>query len=158
MFTAGFDRLVRALDGYAAAHPEREVLIQFGGGAYVPAHAGGFRFKPDIKAELEAADAVVCHAGMTVLEPLRLGKRLVVVPRRPDRGEIVNDHQIEFARVYSARFGFSVVEDMESLAGVLDRVLAAPPPPPAPLGLPAGLHRELGRYLDSLSGRARAMP
>ena len=37
-----FERLVQAMDAWAGAHPDTKVVIQYGNGAYKPAHAQGF--------------------------------------------------------------------------------------------------------------------
>lgn len=51
----------------------------------------------DIDAAIRCSDVVVTHAGVgSVLRAFELGRCPVVLPRRPDRGEIVDDHQEQF--------------------------------------------------------------
>ena len=50
------------------------------------------------------ADVVITHAGVgTLLRMLELGVRPIVVPRRRDRGEHVDDHQQQVARALGER-------------------------------------------------------
>ncbi|KAG2054781.1 glycosyl transferase [Suillus hirtellus] len=53
-----------------------------------------WRFKPFIQAECEQADLVISHAGSgTILDVLRLGKPLIVVPN----STLLDNHQEELA-------------------------------------------------------------
>lgn len=53
-----------------------------------------WRFKPSIQAECEQADLVISHAGSgTILDVLRLGKPLIVVPNPT----LLDNHQEELA-------------------------------------------------------------
>jgi UDP-N-acetylglucosamine--N-acetylmuramyl-(pentapeptide) pyrophosphoryl-undecaprenol N-acetylglucosamine transferase len=54
---------------------------------------------PDVlTAAIEAADVVVAHAGTgSALMALLAGKRPVLIPRLPERGEHVDGHQVQFA-------------------------------------------------------------
>lgn len=53
----------------------------------------------DIRNAMLQADVVVTHGGVgTILDCLDMGKRPVIVPRRMERGEHVDDHQLDFAK------------------------------------------------------------
>jgi UDP-N-acetylglucosamine transferase subunit ALG13 len=53
----------------------------------------------EMKEALEAAAVVVSHAGPgTIMMTLAAGKMPIVVPRRGDMGEHVDNHQVAFAR------------------------------------------------------------
>ena len=123
---AGFERLVRAMDAYAAACGER-VVIQRGTAAYRPRHADHFRFAPpDRMAALShEARVIVSHAaaGSAVLA-LRLGKPLVLVPRRRAFGEHLDDHQQELAHALAA-CGQAVVVDHPAPWTLRQAVVAA---------------------------------
>jgi beta-1,4-N-acetylglucosaminyltransferase len=123
MHAVAFERLVQAMDAYAATCGER-VVIQRGTAATCPRHADHFRFAPpDRMATLmEEARVIVAHAAAgTAILALRLGKPLVLVPRRRAFGEHLDDHQLELARALAAA-GRAVVVD-----------------PPAPESLRAGV-------------------
>jgi UDP-N-acetylglucosamine transferase subunit ALG13 len=49
------------------------------------------------------ASAVVCHAGVgSIMTVLSLGKTPVVIPRRKELGEHIDDHQLQIARELDA--------------------------------------------------------
>ena len=99
MHTAGFSRLVRAMDRIASQVNE-EVLMQIGATPYQPHAARWFTFVPpsQMEALCERARIIVSHAGAgSILTALRHGKPLVVMPRLRKYGEMIDDHQIELA-------------------------------------------------------------
>ena len=70
-----------------------------------------------------AADVVITHAGVgTILTLLEMGIFPVVVPRRVKRNEMVDDHQVQIARLLDSR-GISMVRDVEELKK--DTIIAA---------------------------------
>lgn len=150
MHSAGFDRLVEALDAYAGRHPEAEVVIQAGSSRYRPRHARAFAFKTDLDAELAAAGLVVSHGSIGFLDALRRGKRLVVVPRLARFGEVIDDHQVRFSERFGMRYGFPVVLDVAGLDAAIGGALASPAPAPIGAAVETGLHKELRAYLDGL--------
>lgn len=79
------------------------------------------------------AELLVCHAGAgTILDALRAGTPIVVMARRPERGEIVDGHQLELAETLSRLGAVRAVED----AAALRSTLAAWKPRPQPLSDP----------------------
>lgn len=73
------------------------------------------------------ARIVVAHAGIgTILSSKRLGKPLVLVPRRHDLGEHRNDHQLATAREVEGRPGLHVAWDVTALPALLARTDLAP--------------------------------
>lgn len=97
---APFARLVDAVLGFAAAHPEADVWIQYGpyGG---PRTAPGETYEPRgaILTRIAEADVVVCHAGSgTLRDAIDAGHVPVVLPRRAELGEHVDDHQFDVAQ------------------------------------------------------------
>ena len=153
MHTSGFDRLVRALDGYALEHPDRDVLIQAGSSKYRPRKAGAFAYKADLREEIDAADIVVSQGSIGFLDALRLGKRLVVVPRLERFGEAIDDHQVAFSRSFSARYGFPVVMEISDLGRAIDQAATGPAPRAILFESASPLHGELAAYLAGLASR-----
>lgn len=158
-----FTRLIGWLDTWLADGADHRVrrLIQYGA-ADAPAAEGGVASLDydDLQRALGAADIVICHAGAaTIMEARRYGRLPVIVPREPDLGEIVDGHQVRFARRIAAE-GIAVnCETEQALREVLDEALADP----GRLRIPAGDHaavaepvRRAGELIDVLlDGRAR---
>jgi UDP-N-acetylglucosamine--N-acetylmuramyl-(pentapeptide) pyrophosphoryl-undecaprenol N-acetylglucosamine transferase len=131
-----FRRLVHRL--LEILPPEADVLWQTGNTDTSDLGISGHRVIPerDLMQAMEDADAVVSHAGVgTALAALEVGKCPVLVPRRPQRGELVDDHQLEIARELGDR-SLSVSIEADTLAAAdllaaarrrVDRVPHAPP-------------------------------
>lgn len=128
-----FDRLVAAVDDWAAAHPEVEVFGQVaepGPSGHRPANFGWVsRLEPEqFRARFAAAEAIVSHAGMgTIITALSLGKPVVLLPRRARLREQRNDHQLATVERWRSRPGIHVAMEADEVAGLLDRVLSQPP-------------------------------
>jgi UDP-N-acetylglucosamine transferase subunit ALG13 len=108
-----FDRLVRAMDGWAAAHPGAELLAQIGGGSYEPAHMRWQRRleRTEFDAAVRGARLVVAHAGVgSVVTARTFGTPAVVLPRRQALGEHTSDHQIETANWLRGKSGIHVAD------------------------------------------------
>lgn len=123
-----FDRLVLAMDRWAAVHPGCPVIAQTGASAASAPHLDvRARVTPAEFCDLvAAADAVVAHAGMgSILTAIELGKPVVVMPRRADRGEHRNDHQLATTAGLSHIASIRVAHDEHGLASAIDEALSA---------------------------------
>ncbi len=97
--------------------PEAEVVWQTGATEVddLPIEADAFVPEHELRAEIEAADVVVSHAGVgTALLALDAGRMPILVPRLERYGENVDDHQCEIAEELSAR-GLAVSLEVEEL-------------------------------------------
>ena len=120
-----FDRLVKAMDDLVANGTISErVFVQTGYSAYVPTHCEHSKFvaASHMKDLMTEADAIVTHGGpSSIIEAMAVGKCPVVVPRRADMGEHVNDHQSDFVRIVAERQGGIVpVYDTAGLSGAIE--------------------------------------
>ena len=81
---------------------------------------------------IQEAAVVIVHAGAgSVLTCLRLGKRPIAMARRPEHGEILDNHQLEFlARMFARRLVVAVEEPGELLTCVREVQGAAEGPAP----------------------------
>lgn len=102
-FTAGtneqpFERLV----SYAArVGGDEELVVQYGSARVQHGRGRWVEFLPweEMAGLMSEARAVVAHAGTgSILLARRCGKRPIVVPRRGELGEAVDDHQDPLAR------------------------------------------------------------
>ena len=134
-----FTRVVEWTNDYVAAQPSESVEFVCQHGTAAPPSLG--RHEPYVGHDalqqlMRKAAAVVCHGGpSTMLESLRLGRMPIVVPRRQQFGEAVDDHQLEFSRFLCRCEQVVMAETEEQLHAALDRALADPDAfvaPPAP--------------------------
>lgn len=116
-----FERLLNALGDL-----DDELVVQFGPGSPPPGVERAEAFMP-FDAMLESfrkADKVITHAGVgSILCATREGHLPLVVPRRTDLGEHVDDHQVELTRALEERGRVIAVWEVENLR---DTVAAAP--------------------------------
>jgi UDP-N-acetylglucosamine transferase subunit ALG13 len=122
-----FDRLVRAMDAWAAASGE-EVLAQIGAGRYQPAHLRWVRRldRSDYAAAIAGAELVVAHAGVgSVVAAGEHAKPVVLLPRRARFGEQRNDHQLDTVAWLGGRPGVHVAADEAALPATIAAARAA---------------------------------
>jgi UDP-N-acetylglucosamine transferase subunit ALG13 len=95
-----FDRFVRAVDKIGLTFDERVVIQR--GYSLVPAphcEVHGLLSPNQVQQYMSEARIVICHAGpATILEVQSTGKVPIVVPRRAEFGEHIDDHQVAFAK------------------------------------------------------------
>ena len=106
-----FNRLVEYMDKWACEHDE-EVIIQTGFSSYEPKHCKWSKLYPyqEMIKMVSAARLVITHGGpSSFIAPLQIGKTPIVVPRKKEYGEHVNDHQAEFCNQVAKRQGTIIV-------------------------------------------------
>jgi len=124
-----FTRLLETMDRLAG-ELKLDVLLQCGSSSYEPKHARHVRFLSYNEAldQFRQCDLVVGHCGAgTILNALRFGKPMILVPRRVGQGEGADDHQMELAAELSKMEGVRVVYEVSDLEGVLRDVLRSLP-------------------------------
>lgn len=118
----GFDRLVAAVDAWAAQR-HAGVFVQLGPGGYLPKHCEYVRSceAAEWERRFTEADRVVAHAGVgTLLKALDYGKPLIAMPRSAALKEHRNDHQLATAARFRNLPGITIVETAEALVRALD--------------------------------------
>lgn len=114
---------IRALEEVGRAFPSTTGLLVQAGQTPIPPGAAYRPWVPfdELTEAIAASDVVITHAGVgSVLGALRAGKHPVVLPRSAERGEHVDDHQLELAGMLAARNLASVAlsgTDLSSLLG-----------------------------------------
>ena len=122
-----FDRLLLAVDTWAAMHREVPVLAQTGCTATRYPHLTAVPTMDQTRfaAAVAEASVIVAHAGMgTILTAIEAGKPLILRPRRFDLGEHRNDHQRDTAAEMAALANVAVVEDSSALCSAISAALA----------------------------------
>jgi len=117
-----FDRLVHAMDAWAGANRHAEVFAQIGDSDLRPEHIDYRHFisPADFRGHFAASDVVVSHVGMgTVITAFESNKPLVMLPRRPELGEVTSNHQLATARWLAGRPGMRIIDDERSLPSAL---------------------------------------
>ena len=121
-----FDRLVSA----AAVLAEREdAFVQYGS-SRLP-HGRGewvdFVDFDELTVRMREARVVVCHAGVgSIMLARRCGHRPIVMPRRVDLGEAVDDHQLHLARRLDGAGIVVLAENEQELRAAVEGSVAEP--------------------------------
>lgn len=110
-----FDRLMAWIDELITAGviPAHDVLVQVGS-SRPPRHPLTRASLPrdELLMLMARADVVVGHGGPgTIMDARSAGRRPVIVPRVASRGEVVDDHQVTFARRLADLDKIVLVED-----------------------------------------------
>lgn len=113
-----FNRLVEYMDNWSRNHDEK-VVIQTGYSTYEPKYCEWKKLYPyqEMIKKVEEARIVITHGGpSSFIMPLQIGKTPLVVPRKLDFNEHVNNHQMAFSKAVEDRMGtIKVIEDEKDL-------------------------------------------
>jgi UDP-N-acetylglucosamine transferase subunit ALG13 len=121
-----FDRLVRAVASLGDSEP---MLVQYGTCTITsgPGEWVDFLSFDELAARARGARAFICHAGVgSIVLARRCGHRPIIMPRRPEFGEHVDEHQLELSRRLHAAGLVTVVEDEAALAAAVRTPAAVP--------------------------------
>ena len=124
-----FDRLIRAVDAWAADNPQHHVYAQIGATSYQPENIeyAPFIEPADFKQRFREADIIVSHAGMgTILSSLQYQKPLLVMPRIAALGEHRNEHQLATAKHLAELDRVNVAQDETALIRMLNDLGSLP--------------------------------
>jgi len=110
-----FDRLLKCIDKMVEdGQINEEVIVQKGYTDYEPKNYKAEKLIPyeQMQKNIEDARIVITHGGpASFIAPLSIGKIPVVVPRKKDFNEHVNNHQLEFSREVAKRMGNIIVAE-----------------------------------------------
>ncbi|MCK4859828.1 MAG: hypothetical protein KAS87_04650, partial [Candidatus Omnitrophica bacterium] len=118
-FSTGFDRLLKEIDLLIEKLIIRKkVIAQIGSTKYQPKNYEWFRFasKEVFWDTMKESKIVITHGGVgSITDALKFNKRTIVVPRRKEFGEVVNDHQLEITRELERQGKIIAVYDIQDL-------------------------------------------
>ncbi len=120
-----FTRLIKKMDEVAGRLDE-EVVMQIGSVPYEPQHAKYFSHTSyqESLSYFQRASLVVGHGGAgTILNALKFGVPIVVVPRSQHYGEHFDDHQMELAQRLVGNELIRVVYDVEEIESAVREML-----------------------------------
>jgi beta-1,4-N-acetylglucosaminyltransferase len=128
MHTKGFDRLLKKMDELAADFGE-EVVMQIGHTSFRPQNAKWFDFTTEagIKEWCKKARVVVTQPAMSILDAQEQGTPVIVVPRLKKYDEVIDDHQLDFARELEKEGKVMAVYDVGKLEAAFQKVDLRPP-------------------------------
>ena len=120
-----FNRLLIKVDELIeTGEIDEEVYAQTGACTYRPRHYEYKTFMPKdiMNGWMEKADTIVTHAGTgVIMTAVRMGKKVVAVPRRAEYGEHVDDHQYEIVRALGSKDIIEPVYDMDKLGEAIKK-------------------------------------
>ncbi|MGH6822382.1 MAG: glycosyltransferase [Methylocella sp.] len=123
-----FTRLIHAVTSIAHALPQ-PVVVQHGYTPFDSIECRGVRFldMPAFESAVSEAEVLVLHAGAgCVIHALGAGKAPVVMARRAEFGEHVDNHQVEFARELALTGRVVVAEHIAELKAAIERARTLP--------------------------------
>jgi beta-1,4-N-acetylglucosaminyltransferase len=112
-----YERLIKKMDEISQ-HMDEEIIIQLGKTKYIPKNASYFNYKSEkeFRKLFEDARLIVCHCGVgTILTALEKGKPVVVLPRKKEYSEHIDDHQLELAKELEKDERIKVIYDENKL-------------------------------------------
>ncbi len=118
-----FNRLIQEIDRLKSdGSLKEEVIIQSGYSTYQPKHCEYKKLftYDEIQNYIRKSRIIITHGGpASFMMPLQIGKVPVVVPRKCDFGEHVNNHQVEFTKAVEHRYKsiicVSEISDLKSI-------------------------------------------
>ena len=120
-----FDRLIKEVDDLKKnGKIIDEVFMQIGYSNYKPKYCKykSFLSYDEMSQKITKSKIVITHGGpASFIEPLSLGKVPIVVPRKKEYNEHVNDHQVEFANVVKKTMNnIIVIENIDDLSNTIN--------------------------------------
>jgi len=124
--TQPFPRLLHAVVANADRLPQ-PVTVQYGNNDFSceKCQSVAFMDMEQFTLQLTEATLVVTHAGAgSIIHAIQAGKVPVVVPRRTEYGEIIDNHQIEFAQSLATEGRVIITQDVTRLEFAAKEALA----------------------------------
>jgi len=147
-----FDRMLRAVSELGTGEP---MLVQYGTSTITdgPGEWVDFLSFDELAERARSARVFISHAGVgSIVLARRFGLRPVIMPRRPEHGEHVDEHQLELSRRLHRAGLVTVVENAEELAAAVRRPVLVPEAGTADGSLhgPAALSADVRGVLERL--------
>lgn len=148
-----FPRLITAVDQLKAQGViEDEVLLQVGGASEFNSErckVARFLAPEEFERALREASVIISHPGAgTLIQALGVGKVPVVMPRRKQYGEHVDDHQFEVAKALAAEGRVIPAYEVQDLPEAIERARSQSACPS--IEPPARLIKLVGQAIDEI--------
>ncbi len=77
---------------------------------------------------IEQADLIITHGGVgSIVTAVKLGKKVIAVPRLKKYGEHINDHQIQIVETFSENGFIKGLKDISELKATLENIQSFEP-------------------------------
>ena len=113
----GFERLVKEADSLALKI-EENIFIQKGCANYTPINCKykNFLTQDEFNQRCKKSSLVITHGGIgSIMTPLLMGKKIIVVPRLKKFKEHTNDHQLQITKELATQRKILAVYDIKML-------------------------------------------
>lgn len=121
-----FDRLLRKLDELIKENKIKDcIFAQTGYTDYKPINYdySNFLTENEYVNRLKESDLVITHGGTSsILQALKYKKKVIVVPRRKEYKEHIDNHQLEIANVFLEKKYAEVAYDLDELEKLVDTI------------------------------------
>lgn len=119
-----YDRLIKEMDSAKGKGLiQQPIFIQTGSSSYVPQHCEytDYLTFDQVKEKMDESKIIITHGGPgTIMPVVYSGKVPIVVPRRKQYGEAVDDHQIDFVHKLAERGLIIAVLDVSDLVSKIE--------------------------------------
>lgn len=155
-----FERLVRLIDQALLQRPfALPVFAQIGDGDYLPGAMDYCRFlnRQQYEARFKASALVISHAGIGTLQAaISLRKPILVLPRDPNHGELVDNHQYKTAKKFEQLKHLIMLRTGDDVHSQVESALTFEPATRTPNI--SGVVSRVGRVVDDvLSGHTSSV-
>ncbi len=116
-----FNRLMKEIDRIGNSLSE-EIVVQYGYSDYIPNHCKAYQMisASDMEKYVNEARIVITHGGPgSIMAPLLIGKKPIVVPRQAQFNEHVNDHQVLFTKHLEKENKIIAIYNIEDLENAI---------------------------------------
>ena len=117
-----FNRLLKAVDDLKL---NEEIFAQIGYSDYQPIHYAYKKFldRNEFAEIMDNADIIITHGGTgTIIRAVKMGKKVIAVPRLAKYGEHVDDHQLQLIEQFKEQNLICGLQDCSQLAEGLQYV------------------------------------
>jgi len=123
-----FDRLIKYVDKNIAPNISEKIIAQIHDSAeYIPENMEYVKTvgKEKFDEFIEESDLVITHAGMgVIIDCISSNKKFILVPRDPEKGELLDSHQYEICNYLKEKYeDIRVVTNLENLSNHITNTL-----------------------------------
>lgn len=128
-----FSRLLQKIDTLIESDSIKDkVIVQAGHTTFTSTNMEIFDFIPKDKMDnlILEADLIITHGGVgSIIKSIKLGKKVIAIPRLKEYGEHVNNHQIQIIKNFDTKEYIKGVFDLENLKNIIENINNFSPTP-----------------------------